>query len=464
MEEGGMCFTMAASDKKLEVQSFLGVANYYRRFIKGFSHIAAPISNITRAKNSFLWSEKHDKAFAALKHAFTTAPELKISDPAKPYIVKTDASMSGIGALLEQEVEDGWHPVAFTSRKLQPAEENYPVHDLELMAIVYALHEWGVYLHGVAFEIVTDHHPLRYFDIQPKLSKRQIRWLEDLAEFNFKLRYMKGKYNLVADTLSRMYVSNSTKLYDGDDGIRSSKTAAEHANVKFLSVNVLNIGDVKVDKSVIAELQRDYGKDETYKEVYAEPGEQLVKTGGLLYDAKGTLCVPDGRLRSVPMHDAYDAIVNGHVRFDKCLQDLQNSFPWPTLRRDVKDYVWACDSCQRNKFRPQDPIGLLQPLEVPTRLEQVTLDFVMELPPTPSGHDAVLVIVDLISKVVRFCPSTTAVDAVGSAKLFFKEWYRLYGFPRKIVSDRDGRFINKVWQELFGLTQVELAMSSSHHP
>jgi hypothetical protein len=100
---------------------------------------------------------------------------------------------------------------------------------------------WG------SFEIETDHHPLRYSDIQPKLSKRQIRWLEDLAEFNFTLCYVKGKYNLVADGFSRMYDNTSTKLYEGDDGSRSSKTAAEHANVKFLSVNVLNVGDIQVD-------------------------------------------------------------------------------------------------------------------------------------------------------------------------------------------------------------------------
>jgi hypothetical protein len=108
---------------------------------------------------------------------------------------------------------------------------------------------------------------------------------------------------------------------------------------------------------------------------------------------------------------------------------------------------------------------LLNPLEVPTRrLEQVTLDFVMELPRTLSGHDAILVIVDRLSKTVRFCPTTSDVDAVGSAKLFFNHWYRHYGLPRKIMSDCDGRFVGKFWQELFRLTQVHLAMSSSHHP
>jgi Integrase zinc binding domain len=97
--------------------------------------------------------------------------------------------------------------------------------------------------------------------------------------------------------------------------------------------------------SVVEELQRDNGKDETFKEVYAETGEQFVTIEGLLYDAKGKVCVPDGRLRSVLMHDTHDAIVKGHVGFDKCLQDLQNSFTWPTLRRDMKEYVRACDSC-----------------------------------------------------------------------------------------------------------------------
>jgi hypothetical protein len=147
-------------------------------------------------------------------------------------------------------------------------------------------------------------------------------WLEDLAEFIFKSRNVKGKYNLVSDVLSRMYDSTSTRLYDENDGMISSKTAAEHANAEFLSVNVLNVGDVQVDKSVIEELQRDYGKDETYKELYAEPGQQFVKIGGLFYDAKGKWCVPDGRLQSVLMHDAHDAFVKGHAGFGKCLHDL----------------------------------------------------------------------------------------------------------------------------------------------
>jgi Integrase zinc binding domain len=161
---------------------------------------------------------------------------------------------------------------------------------------------------------------------------------------------------------------------------------------------------VQVDSAVVKALLEDYTKDSIYSTVYENPGEQFTKSvDGLLYDAETRLCVPNGRLRMVLMHDAYDDIVKGHLGFEKCFQDLSRSFIWPSMRRDVKEYVRSCDSCQRNKPRNQLPIGLLNPLEVPTRrLDQVTLDFVMELPRTSPDHDAILVIVDRLSKIVRF--------------------------------------------------------------
>jgi RNase H-like domain found in reverse transcriptase/Reverse transcriptase (RNA-dependent DNA polymerase) len=308
---------------KVEVQSFLGLANYYRRFIKGFSHMEAPLSNLTKKKVSFNWIEPHDVAFDALKTSFTTAPVLKLPDPTKPYVVKT----SGIGAVLEQEDDNVFHPVAFASRKLQPAEVRYQVHDLELMAIFYALCEWRVYLHGVSFEIETDHHPLRYLDTQPQLSKQKNRWLDAFAEFDFKLRYVRGKYNLVADALSRMHASTAKSLYTGEDGEDRMKHAAEDANVNAVRVNVLSVGQVQEESAVVRALCEDYTKDSIYSTVYENPGAQFTKSAdGLLYDAERRLCVPNGRLRMVLMHDAHDAIVKGHLGFEKCYQDLSRSF------------------------------------------------------------------------------------------------------------------------------------------
>jgi Integrase zinc binding domain len=244
--------------------------------------------------------------------------------------------------------------------------------------------------------------------------------LDALAEFDLKLRYLRRRYNLVADALSRMHASTTKSLYTGEDGDDRKKGAAEGANVSAVRVYVLSVGQVQVDSAAVKALREDYTKDSIYFTVYEDPGEQFTKSAdGLLYDAERRLCVPIWRLRMVLMHDAHDAIVKGNLGFEKCYQDLSRNFTWPSMRRDPKEYVCSCDSCQRNKPRNQLPIGLLNPLEVPTRLDQVNLGFVMEFPRTLSGHDAILVVVDRLSKIVRFCPATSDVDAVGSAKLFF---------------------------------------------
>jgi RNase H-like domain found in reverse transcriptase len=208
---------MASFDHSHEVQSFLGLSNYYRRFIRDFARISAPLSELTKKGVPFEWGGDQEKSFQKVKDAVKSAPVLQLADPAKPYIVTCDASDVGIGAVLEQETENGPHPVAFASRKLSGAEINYPVHERELLAIVYALREWRPYLHGSRFVIKTDHHPLRYLDTQTNLSKRQMRWMETLQEYDYEIVYVQGKFNVVADALSRISKSPSSALYTGED-------------------------------------------------------------------------------------------------------------------------------------------------------------------------------------------------------------------------------------------------------
>jgi RNase H-like domain found in reverse transcriptase len=153
--------------------------------------------------------------FQNLKNAVKSAPVLQLADSSKPYIVTCDASDIGIGAVLEQEGEHGSHPVAFASRKLSNAEKNYPVHERELLAIVYVLKEW--YLHGSRFVIKTDHHTLCYLNTQSKLYKIQMRWMETLQEYDDKIVYVQGKFNVFADALSRINESPSTALYVGSE-------------------------------------------------------------------------------------------------------------------------------------------------------------------------------------------------------------------------------------------------------
>lgn len=188
-----------------EVRSFHGLASYYRKFIKGFSTIAAPLTALTGSKTSFAWTPEAEDAFTKLKAALVSSGVLKPfqDDSTVPTRVTTDASDSAIGAELAQQVDGTYYPVAFESRKLSPAERNYPTHERELLAIIHALKTWRHYLEGRRFTVVTDHNSLKYIQVQPSLSKRQAGWLDTLQEFNFEIVYRPGKANVVADALSR---------------------------------------------------------------------------------------------------------------------------------------------------------------------------------------------------------------------------------------------------------------------
>lgn len=187
-----------------QLQSFLGLANYYRRFVSGFSRVAAPLTALCTPKTvGWPWTSAHDEAFAALKDALTTAPIIHPPDLRAPYTVTTDASKFALGAVLTQGEGADLKTIAFESRKMIPAERNYPVHDKEMLAVIYALRKWRHYLKGQQVTIITDHKSLEYFSTQPNLNERQTRWMGELAEYDYTIVHRPGKTNVVADALSR---------------------------------------------------------------------------------------------------------------------------------------------------------------------------------------------------------------------------------------------------------------------
>jgi hypothetical protein len=155
-----------------EIRSFLGLAGYYRKFIQDFSRIATPLTQLTKKGVPFVWSAQCQEAFLLLKQKLTSAPVLAIPSNDRCFVVYTDASLLGLGAVLMQ-VE---RVVAYASRQLRVHEHNYPTHDLELAAIVFALKMWRHYLYGVQFQLFTDHKSLRYLFSQRDLNQRQSRY------------------------------------------------------------------------------------------------------------------------------------------------------------------------------------------------------------------------------------------------------------------------------------------------
>jgi hypothetical protein len=190
-----------------ELRAFLGLAGYYRRFVKGFSEIALPLTELTRnvAHQRLQWGARQQLAFIELKRALQETPVLALPDPALPFVVNCDASGYAVGAVLQQDRGSGLQPIAFLSKKLTGAESRYPVHEQELLAIITALTSWRHYLSGTAIpvRVRTDHKSLIHFQTQPMLSGRQTRWLETLADYDYVIEYVKGEENGVADALSR---------------------------------------------------------------------------------------------------------------------------------------------------------------------------------------------------------------------------------------------------------------------
>ena len=185
-----------------EVRSFLGLAGYYRRFVEGFSKIASPLTCLLRKETKFVWDDRCQTSFDKLKAMLTEAPVLTQPESGKDFVVYTDASYSGLGCVLMQDGK----VIAYASRQLKPHEINYPTHDLELAAIVFALKIWRHYLYGESCYVYTDHKSLKFLPTQKELNLRQRRWMELIKDYNCIIDYHPGKANVVADALSRKTV------------------------------------------------------------------------------------------------------------------------------------------------------------------------------------------------------------------------------------------------------------------
>ena len=304
-----------------DVQAFLGLAGYYRRFIEGFSKIAAPISDLTKNSNEFKWTDREHQAFDQLKYSLCHDPVLILPDPDKPYVVRTDASGYAVGAVLLQDHGEGLQPIAYMSKKLSSAEQNYPVHEQEQLAILLALGEWRHHLHGTKFKVITDHNSLKYLQTQDNLSPRQRRWYEKMQEYDFDIVYEPGKNNTVADALSRRpdYQKPETCI----TAITSSSCNVSEALMKSI------IDGYPSDPMCVAILNREADTIRRGTEIRE----------GVIY-RDGKIHVPDNRdIKTTILHEAHDSPLAGHLGVNKTLELLQRSFYWLNMAKDVRDYI-----------------------------------------------------------------------------------------------------------------------------
>src|SRR5260370_20108261 len=365
-----------------ELRSFLGLAGYYRRFVKDFSMIASPLTALLHKKKKYEWGAEEEKAYTKLKQAVSSAPILIIPDPQLPYTVVTDASGYAIGAALCQDHGSGLQPCAFLSRKMNDHERNYAVHEQELLAIVHALREWRHYLLGNRIIVITDHRSLQFLATQDKLSARQTRWSEFLQQFDYEIRYRPGRNNQVADSLSRR---------------------PDHTLV------AIHQSSLNIDSELLETIKAEYDNDPATKQIITNGHSYYKVTNAMIYTLDNKLYVPSNHsiiTRIIAEH--HDTPLNGHLGEHKTFERVSRSYFWPGMRKAIRQHIQRCQSCQANKGSNQLPIGLLQPLDIPgKRWETVSMDLITSLPSTRRGNDAIIVFVDKFSKMVHFAATTT---------------------------------------------------------
>ncbi|KAH7624275.1 putative Transposon Tf2-6 polyprotein [Nannochloris sp. 'desiccata'] len=437
-----------------EVRGFLGLSGFYRNFIRNYAHIVAPLNELTKKNMVYIWTPLHAKRFDELKRAVTTAPVLQVYDPTQQCVVCTDASNIAVGAVLMQAASDGSgaapKPVAFFSRKLRGAELNYDARTKEFLAIKLTAHKWRHYLNNGETPIFfTDHESLQYLNTSTELSPKFMRWFSSITSWLGgppTIRYKPGKLNVVADALSRR-PDHSHCLY-----ALSLVVPADELMQQIRD-------GLKVDEFALAEAEKIANKIDSKYFLENELLYRFVNNRLQLYVPKV------GNLRELIISEMHDLPIVGHQGWNRTLRRIIDQFGWPGISKDVQAYVDGCSQCGRSKPRSRFPAGLLQPLELPNEpWESVSMDFIVKLPKTKEGFDAVMVVVDRFSKYVEFIPTFTTATAEETAFLFFKEILCRYGCPASIVSDRDSKFISSFWQSLWSSVGTRLKMSTSYHP
>lgn len=452
-----------------DVRAFLGFANFYRRFIRSYSSIAHPLTQLTRKELTFAWTSAEQYAFDTLKAAFTSADLLRHFDPDLPLVLETDASDYAVAGILSHPTDKGdLRPIAFLSRKMNSAELNYEIHDKEMLAIIACFKEWRHYLEGAASQttVYTDHRSLEYFTTSKQLNRRQARWSEFLADFNFVIKYRPGVQGTKPDSLTRR-----SDYHPGHGA--SLDINANPQNFRPLIKEDQYLGSaMSLDiTSTISGLLLDSMKDDEESDKLVASATSATSTDGLHLDKDGLVrhgtrfFVPNNNdLRLLVTRNAHDHITAGHPGRRKTIQLVQRHYWWPGMKSFVNSYVETCDVCNRTKTRRHLPFGELKSLPVPPfPWSSISMDLI-EFLPSSNDMNSILVVVDRLTKMAIFIPTTTSLTAGELAQLYVTHVFSKHGLPNNIISDRGSEFTSSFWKSFTKLLSIDSNFSTAFHP
>lgn len=359
-----------------DVQSFLGFANFYRRFIRGYADIAKPLNNLTCKGKTWDWTPDCEQAFQALKQQFLEAPILVMPDPTKPFQIECDASKVATGAVLRQKGEDNlWHPCAYLSKAFTATERNYQIYDRELLAIIRAFEAWRHYLNGTEqpVEVLSDHKNLTYFRSAQKLNRRQARWSLFLSQFNYRLVHQPGRTLAQADTLSRRS-DHDTGAHDNEDLVMLPDELFTKAVHVELQERIRET--VSRDKTVMESINNAW---HLKKEPLIGKKEDWKMDEGIVLFKDKVYIPPDDNLRREIVKNHHDPPIMGHPGIQKTYKLVAREYWWPGMHHFITQFVKGCAICQTAKINtyPTNPGMMPIPHQGnPCPFSTITMDYV----------------------------------------------------------------------------------------
>lgn len=433
-----------------EVRRFLGAAGYFRRHIKGFAELAAPLTDLTKKKAKFVWKEEHELAHEKLKAELTSEPVLVVPDFSREFEIHTDASAVAIGGcLMQRDKENNPHPVAYFSRKIKGPEVRYAITDKEALAVVESVRYFEPYVFQRHFKIITDHRALVHIFKKKTRCPRMSRWGYELSAHSYQILYKPGASHHVPDVLSR-------------------NVAAINVDVNIENVNNEKLREYQLEENRWKEIIEYLEGEKLPCHKPSRPIDEFEMKDGVLHritelnDRSVQQVVIPNVLRKAALKLAHSSKMAGHPGVFRTYKRAKEMFYFPGLLNYVTEYVKCCGNCQRRKGNPQVNVELQAFPEIKEPLDRVGADLI-DLHNSYSGNRYVLVLVDHLSRYTTLVPIPKK-DPQTVAEALLDRFVAIFGPPRELVTDQGSEFKSKVFAEVCNTLEIMTAFTTAYHP